>query len=110
MHTLTQLHLCAHCAVQDLADVERRAQAAETRHQELSAKLPETTAPLLRQISALQDASSAQVGLKQGWCGERQQLSTHPLSQQLPAAAVTVAAALLLWQLAVDLKHQQLWQ
>jgi hypothetical protein len=48
-------------ALQDLADVERRAQAAETRHQELSAKLPETTAPLLRQISALQDASSAQV-------------------------------------------------
>jgi hypothetical protein len=53
------------CAVfvplQDLGDVERRAQAAEIRHQELSAKLPEATAPLLRQISSLQDASSAQV-------------------------------------------------
>jgi hypothetical protein len=48
--------------LQDLADVEKRAQAAENRHQELSAKLPEATAPLLRQISALQDASSAQVG------------------------------------------------
>lgn len=53
---------------QDLADVERRAQAAETRHQELSAKLPEATAPLLRQISALQDASSAQVCV---WGGTR---------------------------------------
>lgn len=47
--------------LQDMSDVERRAQAAELRHQELSAKLPEATAPLLRQISALQDASSAQV-------------------------------------------------
>lgn len=41
--------------------MERRAQAAEVRHQELSAKLPEATAPLLRQISALQDAGAAQV-------------------------------------------------
>jgi hypothetical protein len=47
--------------LQDLGDVERRAQAAEIRHQELSAKLPEATTPLLRQISSLQDASSAQV-------------------------------------------------
>lgn len=56
--------------MQDLADVERRAQAAETRHQELSAKLPEATAPLLRQISALQDASSAQASslLLKLWC------------------------------------------
>lgn len=54
--------LALHRPSQDLADVEKRAQAAETRHQELSAKLPEATAPLLRQISALQDASSAQVG------------------------------------------------
>jgi hypothetical protein len=47
--------------LQDLSDLERRAQAAELRHQELSAKLPEATRPLLRQISALQDASTAQV-------------------------------------------------
>ena len=46
--------------------MERRAQAAEVRHQELSAKLPEATAPLLRQISALQDASSAQVCFLEG--------------------------------------------
>jgi hypothetical protein len=76
--------MCVHCALQDLADVERRAQAAETRHQELSAKLPETTAPLLRQISALQDASSAQVGPKQGWREAEQHLLPPPLLQQLP--------------------------
>jgi hypothetical protein len=51
--------------LQDLSDLERRAQAAELRHQELSAKLPEATRPLLRQISALQDASTAQVRRQQ---------------------------------------------
>jgi hypothetical protein len=51
--------------LQDLCDLERRAQAAELRHQELSARLPEATRPLLRQISALQDASTAQVRLQQ---------------------------------------------
>lgn len=49
------------CHVQELSDLERRAQAAVLRHQELSAKLPEATAPLLRQITALQDAAAAQV-------------------------------------------------
>jgi hypothetical protein len=40
--------------MQDLADSERRCQASELRHQELSAKLPEATRPLLRQIEAMQ--------------------------------------------------------
>lgn len=38
----------------DLADLERRCQAAELRHQELAAKMPEATRPLLRQIEAMQ--------------------------------------------------------
>lgn len=67
LHMLTSVVCCCLPArlawhlLQDISDVERRAQAAELRHQELSAKLPEATAPLLRQISALQDASAAQV-------------------------------------------------
>jgi len=59
-HLLLLLLLLVGCW-QDLADMERRAQAAEWRHQELTEKLPEATAPLLRQITALQDASSTQV-------------------------------------------------
>lgn len=43
-----------HCLMQDLADLERRAQGAELRHQELAAKLPDATRPLLRQIEAMQ--------------------------------------------------------
>jgi hypothetical protein len=61
---ILQLNLCTcsrYLLLQDLSDLERRAQATELRHQELSAKLPEATRPLLRQISALQDASTAQV-------------------------------------------------
>ena len=45
---------------QDITDLERRCQAAELRHQDLTAKLPETTRPLLRQIEAMQAAATAQ--------------------------------------------------
>lgn len=45
----------------DLADLERRCQAAEQRHQELSVKLPDAARPLLRQIEAMQASASAQV-------------------------------------------------
>ncbi|KAG1674585.1 hypothetical protein FOA52_001834 [Chlamydomonas sp. UWO 241] len=44
----------------DVLDHERAVQAAETRHQELSAKLPDTARPLLRQIEAMQAAAHAQ--------------------------------------------------
>ena len=37
-----------------MTDMERRCQAAELRHQELTSKLPEATRPLLRQIEAMQ--------------------------------------------------------
>ncbi|KAI8467159.1 MAG: TATA element modulatory factor 1 TATA binding-domain-containing protein [Monoraphidium minutum] len=45
---------------QDLADMERRCHAAEERHNDLSARLPETTRPLLQQIEAMQGAARAQ--------------------------------------------------
>jgi len=38
----------------DLAEVEARSQDAESRHEELTARLPEATRPLLRQIEAMQ--------------------------------------------------------
>lgn len=45
---------------QDVADLERRCQAAELRHQELTSKMPEATRPLLRQIEAMQATADAQ--------------------------------------------------
>ena len=46
-------HISPHL-LQDMTDLERRCHAAELRHQELTAKLPETARPLLRQIEAMQ--------------------------------------------------------
>jgi hypothetical protein len=43
----------------DLVELEARSQQAESRHEELMARLPEATRPLLRQIEAMQ----AQVSL-----------------------------------------------
>ncbi len=37
-----------------MADLVRRGQAAEARHEDLAGALPEATRPLLRQIAALQ--------------------------------------------------------
>ena len=42
----------------DQAEAERRCQAAEARHEELAARLPEATRPLLRQIQAIQDQAA----------------------------------------------------
>jgi hypothetical protein len=60
--------------VQDIADLERRCQAAELRHQELSSKLPEATRPLLRQIEAMQAASEAQT---EAWAAAEQSLAAR---------------------------------
>jgi hypothetical protein len=46
--------VCPPLPLQDVSDLERRCQAAEARHQELAAKLPDTTRPLLRQMEAMQ--------------------------------------------------------
>lgn len=45
---------------QELHDFQHRAQTAETLHQELTARLPEATRPLLRQIESMQAAALAQ--------------------------------------------------
>ena len=38
----------------EVRDVEQRCQAAEARHQDLAANIPEATRPLLRQLEAMQ--------------------------------------------------------
>ena len=43
----------------ELADITRRGQAAEARHEELASAMPEATRPLLRQIEAMQAAAAA---------------------------------------------------
>jgi hypothetical protein len=76
--------LCCFTSAQELADLERRAQAAELRHQDLSEKLPEATAPLLRQISALQDASAAQA---HAWTAAERALTRRLQEAEAAAAA-----------------------
>ena len=46
----------------EAAEWEERCRASEARHQELAARLPESTRPLLRQIEALQLAAALGVG------------------------------------------------
>ena len=38
----------------EVRDLEQRCQAAEARHQDLAANIPEATRPLLRQLEAMQ--------------------------------------------------------
>eukprot|EP00873_Tetraselmis_striata_P032919 jgi/Tetstr1/453183/TSEL_040200.t1 len=71
---------------QDVKDMERRCMDAERRHEELSAKFPETTRPLLRQIESLQQAASAQ---EEAWRASDQNLS----SRLADAEARSTAAA-----------------
>lgn len=43
----------------ELADLERRNQEAESRHDELTGNLPDATRPLLRQIEGMQRTAEA---------------------------------------------------
>ncbi|CAI5944428.1 unnamed protein product [Closterium sp. NIES-65] len=45
----------------DLEDMEKRCQAAEARHEELVARIPESTRPLLRQIEAMQESANTRM-------------------------------------------------
>jgi hypothetical protein len=54
---------------QEVTDLEQRLHAAEARHQDLSAKLPEATRPLLQQMEAIQAAAAAQ---EQTWAAADQ--------------------------------------
>ncbi|GIL51684.1 hypothetical protein Vafri_7615 [Volvox africanus] len=68
----------------DINDLERRCQAAELRHQDLAAKMPEATRPLLRQIEAMQSAMEAQA---EAWAGAESSLHSRVTDAEGRAAA-----------------------
>lgn len=47
-------------AKREMGDLQRRCQEAEARHAELTAKMPDATRPLLRQMEAMQAAAQQQ--------------------------------------------------
>lgn len=69
----------------ELADITRRGQAAEERHEELASALPEATRPLLRQIEAMQASAAANA---QAWATVE-----HSLEERLSAAEARAAAS-----------------
>lgn len=90
---------CVPCLQADLADLERRCQAAEVRHQDLAAKMPEATRPLLRQIEAMQAAAEAQ---SSAWAGAEAALHARINDAEGRAAAASERE-----RLAVD--RMQVW-
>lgn len=69
---------------QELADMERRNQEAESRHEELTNKLPEATRPLLRQIEGMQRTASAHA---QAWQAAEQALQSRLADAEARAAS-----------------------
>ncbi len=68
----------------ELADITRRSQAAEARHEELATALPEATRPLLRQIEAMQAANAANA---QAWAAAERSLHDRLSAAEAHAAA-----------------------
>lgn len=67
----------------DLAGAERRCQEAEARHEELTAKLPEATRPLLRQMEAMSASAAAQA---EAWEAAERSLNTRLTDAETRAA------------------------
>ena len=68
----------------ELADITRRGQAAEARHEELASAMPEATRPLLRQIEAMQAAATAH---SQAWAAAERSLNDRLSAAEAQAAA-----------------------
>lgn len=68
----------------ELADITRRGQAAEARHEELASALPEATQPLLRQIEAMQAAAAAH---SDAWAAAERSLHERLSAAEAQAAA-----------------------
>ena len=68
----------------ELADIARRGQAAEARHEELASALPDATRPLLRQIEAMQAAAAAHA---QAWVAAERSLHNRLSAAEAVAAA-----------------------
>ena len=69
----------------ELAEMERRNQEAEARHEELTGKLPDATRPLLRQIEGMQRTAAAHA---QAW-----HAAEHALQSRLGEAETQAASA-----------------
>jgi len=69
----------------EVAEMERRNQEAEARHEELTGKLPEATRPLLRQIEGMQRTATAH---SQAWQAAEQSLNAR-LSEAESSAATS---------------------
>lgn len=69
----------------EVSELQRRCTEAEARHQEVQSKLPEATAPLLRQLEAMQEAAASQAA---AWAA-----AERSLQERLAAAENAVAAA-----------------
>ncbi|DBA79224.1 TPA: hypothetical protein ACH3X1_009038 [Trebouxia sp. C0004] len=67
----------------EVRDLEQRCQAAEARHQDLAANIPEATRPLLRQLEAMQASASANA---QAWAAAEASLTAR-LNESESAAA-----------------------
>lgn len=68
----------------EIASLEERCQEAQLRHEELAAKLPETTGPLVRQLEALQSAAAGQAA---AWQHTERTLMGRALEAEAKAAA-----------------------
>ena len=71
----------------ELADMERRNQEAEARHEELTGKLPDTTRPLLRQIEGMQRTAEAH---SQAWQAAEQSLQARLSEAESQAASASM--------------------
>lgn len=67
-----------------MTELERRGEEAELRHEELSAKLPAATRPLLRQMEAMQASAAAADG---AWVAAERHLTSRVADAEAQAAA-----------------------
>ncbi|XP_024519580.1 golgin candidate 5 [Selaginella moellendorffii] len=70
----------------DIESLERRCQDAETRYDDLVARVPESTRPLLRQIEAMQESSAMRA---EAWSGAERALNSRLQEADAKAAAAT---------------------
>lgn len=66
-----------------MTELERRGEEAELRHEELSAKLPTATRPLLRQMEAMQASAAAADG---AWAAAERHLTSRVADAEAQAA------------------------
>ena len=80
--------------------MERWSQEAEARHEELSAKLPEATRPLLRQMEAMQAAAAAQA---EAWAAAERHLTQRAGDAEAQAASAAERERLAVERLQVSI-------